>query len=169
MNTHEEKIRNEVKFLMGHKPYYKRNEKEIKISIFRKEIIEENCDMYNKKLFGYLDTYNIIYPEDEFSLISFKDDIKPTVSFQGVLKKLSSYKQFVIEIILEDECEMHFKMVKNIIKLKSNILSEYELNAEEMFAFLKLLSLLEIFDELYDKELFREPDPEPDPDSEKES
>lgn len=169
MNTYEKRIKNEAKFLMGHKPYYRRKEEEIKISKFRKEIIDENCDMYDEKLFGYLDKYNIIYPEDEFSLISFKDDIKPNVSFQGILKKLSSYKQFVIEIILEDESEMHFKMVKNIIKLKSNLLSEYELNCEEMFAFIKLISFLEIFDELYDKTLFREPDPESEPDSEKES
>ena len=64
----------------------------------------------------------------------------------------------MIEIILEDECEMHCKMVKNIKKLKSNLLFEYELNSEEMYAFIKLISFLEIFDELYDKELFREPD-----------
>lgn len=158
MNTYEKRIKNEAKFLMGHKPYYRRNEEEIKISKFRKEIIEENCDMYDEKLFYYLDKYNIIYPEDDFSLISFKDDIKPNVSFQGILRNIASYKQFVIEIILEDECEMHCKMIKNIKKLKSNLLCEYELNSEEMFAFIKLISFLETFDELYDKELFREPE-----------
>ena len=68
MNTYEKRIKNEAKFLMGHKPYYRRKEEEIKISKFRKEIIEENCDMYDEKLFGYLDKYNINIPKMNFLL-----------------------------------------------------------------------------------------------------